>query len=136
MNIVEKISDRLNEKKFMHRGEDDIEEEREYGVSFVSILHELQKTYNWKRNFGLKQRNKIQKEIIDVDAEETKKPKNPSNMKKQKSEKKMNVKEENENERKMKKEKKPIMNEKVKEKREFKNQKKEKKDKKKKVIEL
>ena len=117
----------------MHRGEDDIEEEREYGVSFVTILHELQKTYNWRRNFGLKQKMRKPTEIIDVDAVEKemmKKKESSINQHSQKMKSKMNAKDDDKR-RKHAEEKKPIMNEKIREKREFKNMKKEDKKKKK-----
>ena len=126
--VVDKISERLNEKKFMHRGEDDEEEEREYGVSFVTILHELQKTYNWKRSFGLKKKGKSMKTAIDVDSVEPEIIKTKSHqkilVKKGKHDKHEKM------ERKHKEEKKPVLNEKIKEKREFKHSLKTKKDKK------
>ena len=125
METVTQFSDRLNEKKFMHRGEDDVEEAREYGVSFVTILHELQKTYNWKRNFGDQKKAKIkamtsvadskktndipskhiQKKIKPIDDESTTQSKH-SHYLKEKRKEHLNA-------------KKPIQNERIKEKREF-----------------
>ena len=49
-------------KYVWYRGKEDEQEEREYKVSFVSILHELQKTYNWKRSFGKKLNPRVKKE--------------------------------------------------------------------------
>ncbi|BFU24144.1 hypothetical protein EHI8A_037060 [Entamoeba histolytica HM-1:IMSS-B] len=64
------FSERLNEKKFMHRGEDDAPlNTSEYGVSYVTILHELQKTYNWKKSFGVIKKTKKVVVPIDVDAQ-------------------------------------------------------------------
>lgn len=55
-----KVSERLNEKKFMNRGkpEETNPNTSAYGVGYVTILHELQKTYNWRKHFPTKQQKK------------------------------------------------------------------------------
>ncbi|KAL7715244.1 Ribosome biogenesis protein NOP53 [Entamoeba marina] len=59
------FSDRLSEKKFMSRGKE--EEPRNvsrFGVSYTTILHELEKSFNLRKSFKPKQK------VIDLTQDE------------------------------------------------------------------
>ncbi|ELP83754.1 hypothetical protein EIN_469680 [Entamoeba invadens IP1] len=75
MAETKEVSSQLNDKRFMHRGEEDHVDATSFDVSYVTILHELQKTFQWKRVYGnrkaLYKEEKAEK-FLDTETDEEK----------------------------------------------------------------